>query len=438
LTRDALAVAIEALSWMAYTGIGERGALLKSSRQLHIEDIKDLRQAHKWIMETSRFRNRLDWFTSQVAFKQELGEAPHGIRSLLRVLSYTKWVAHQSTTDLERIVNWGRQIIGWRELLPYEEAVARVVSSRSSPSTSQLPEVERLALETCHPAWYVQHLATVFGRTYALKILRRDLRPVSSYLRLNPLKLEGEGFSEQAYGAKFPGLEDVYVLNQSLRGDERSGLASSGRIVIQDLGSIVAGLVASPRPGQVVLDLCAAPGNKTSHLGAQMNNDGQIYSVELSKTRSAQWKKEMSRTGCTIANLIQADARKIPLQTAANVILVDPPCSNSGVFARNPANKWRITPARLGELTRLQAEILQAASERVSSGGTMVYCTCSILPEENEMVVETFLRRNPEFTVAPQQPFVGSPGLRGLTACQRFFPHIHDCNGAFVANIRKC
>ena len=435
MTQDALAVAIEALSWMAYTGIGERTALLKSSRQLHVENAPDLRQAHKWIMEISRFQNRLDWFIDQVAVNDAINGAFHGIRGLFRILAYSKWVTSEPRAHLERIVNWGRQIIGWRELRPFEDGVARLISSGPSPSASHLPEFERLAVETCHPAWYVQRLVTVFGRDRALTILNRDLKPVATYARLNSLKPgDAQLFSDEA---KIPTLEGVYVLEKGLRGRERARLASLGRIVIQDLGSIVAGLTASPRPSQVVLDVCAAPGNKTSHMAAQMNNDGRIYSVELSGSRASQWKQEMSRTGCTIANLIRADARSIPLHISADIVLVDPPCSNSGVFARNPASKWRINPTRLKELTRSQTEILQTASEKVAEGGTLVYCTCSILPEENEMIVEPFLRRNPEFSLVPQQPFIGSPGLRGLTLCQRFYPTTNHCNGSFIAKMRK-
>jgi 16S rRNA (cytosine967-C5)-methyltransferase len=168
-----------------------------------------------------------------------------------------------------------------------------------------------------------------------------------------------------------------------------------------------------------------------------MGNEGEIYSIELSATRSFQWRKEMTRTGCSIAILIRADARKLPLNHLVDVALVDPPCSNSGLFARNPASKWRVTPARLKELVRTQGDILQAASERLADGGTLVYCTCSILPEENEFVVETFLKKNPEFTLSQQTPFLGRPGLRGLYECQRFYPHLHDCNGYFIAKMQK-
>jgi len=261
---------------------------------------------------------------------------------------------------------------------------------------------------------------------------------VSTFARVNQLKAENNTQSvDRLQARKVNNLDEIFTLDRVRKGDNRRELASSGKLVIEDLGSIVAGLVASPKPGQVVLDLCAAPGNKTSHLAAQMHNEGDIYAVELSASRSRQWRKEMVRTGCSIATLIQADAAHPPLRNLVDVVLVDPPCTNSGVFARNPSSKWRITYARLRELVRSQAKILQAASERVVNGGTLVYCTCSILPEEDELIVESFLKKNHAFTLLQQQPFLGSPGFRGLSKCQRFYPHLHDCNGYFIAKMRK-
>jgi len=438
LTADSLAVAIEALSWIAYTGIGERAALLKASEELGITETSALREAHKWIMETSRFQNRLDWIILENVSSAKLDKAPHGIRSLLRIIAYTKLIQLKPLTDLQRIVGWGRRIIGWREMHEYEESLARLVSTNSHAFLDHLPEVERLAVETCHLAWYVQRVTLAFGRSTSLRILERDLSPVSTFARINQLKAEDNTQSADGlHASRVNNLDGIFTLDRVGMGDNRGELASSGKIVIQDLGSIVASLVASPTPGQVVLDLCAAPGNKTSHLAAQMHNEGEIYAVELSASRSRQWRKEMSRTGCSIATLIQADAAHPPLRNLVDVALVDPPCTNSGVFARNPASKWRVTAARLRELVRSQARILQAASERVVNGGILVYCTCSILPEEDECVVESFLKKNAEFTLLPQRPFLGSPGFRGLTNCQRFYPHLHNCNGYFIAKMRK-
>jgi 16S rRNA (cytosine967-C5)-methyltransferase len=365
-----------------------------------------------------------------------LKRAPHGIHSLLRILAYSKYVenGHQG----ERMVSWARQILGWRELQSYEEYMARLVSGKARLTYGGLPEYERLTLETCHPAWYVARLVRIFGRDFALRILKRDLHPLPAFARVNRLIDDDEDLVPgRLQGSKVAGVMDAYRLDKTRRPEERTKLSASGKIILQDLASIVAGLAAAPKPGQTVLDVCSAPGNKTTHLAAQMNNEGKIYSIDLSNPRLLQWKRETTRAGSSIAMPIQADARSLPLNNSADVVFVDPPCSNSGVFARNPASKWKITPALLRELVSRQSAILQSASEHLRTGGTLVYCTCSILPEENESVIGTFVEKNPEFEIVVQDPFIGSPGLRGFTKCQRFYSHLHDCNGQFIAKLQR-
>jgi len=232
-------------------------------------------------------------------------------------------------------------------------------------------------------------------------------------------------------------LSGVWRLDRTKKQGILFAYARSGEVVIQDLATIVASVVASPRPGDIVLDLCAAPGNKTGHLAALMNNRGEIISVDVSAKRMIQWKKDMKRLGCVIASPVISDASRLDFHAEADVVLVDPPCSNSGVFARNPSAKWRVTPARIRSLTIRQATILRSASEHVRAGGTLVYSTCSILPEENEDVISHFMRINPEFRMEKQTPFLGSLGLKGFEVFQRFYTHLHNCNGYFIAKLRR-
>ena len=434
LMKNSLAVAIEALSWMAYAGTGERTALFKAADQMDVKEANELRQAYRLIMETTRFQNRIDHMISQVVSKDEIERTPHGIRSFLKIIAYLKYVDGTRQSDLERHVELARQILGWKELRIHEEQIALIVAGRKV-TKDPLPEFERLSLETCHPVWFVERLVNVFGRSFALRILRRDLHAMPTYVRLNLLKPVSQAeMTAELGGLKVEGVDGVFRLGMK---GQPSRLIKSGSVVVQDLASIAAGLVASPMPGQIVIDICAAPGNKTTHAAAQMQNRGEIYSVDLSGRRLAYWKKEMARCGCEIARPIRADARRLPLKTSADVVIVDPPCSNSGVFARSPAGKWKLTPTRVSEYGLRQYSIIQNASDYVKPNGTLAYCTCSILPEENECIIEEFLKKNPDFKVVRQVPFLGSIGLRGFDLCQRFYPHIHECNGYFIAKLQR-
>jgi NOL1/NOP2/sun family putative RNA methylase len=441
MTRDSLAIAIEALSWMDYEGVGERTALFRAGRQLDVKEPADLRQAFKIIMETSRFRNRLDVVVRSALGSRQLEGIPHGISSLLRIVTYLKYIDSASRGDLIRTVRWGRDILGWREIHPFENAIGLLASGNLPVFNVGLTEVDRLALETCNPAWFVERTIRVFGRDLALRILWGNLSRLPSYVRLNTLAVadadDANRIVRQIKGSRVTSVDGTWKIEKSPDLLTGTDLIRSGLLVTQDLASIVAGLVADVKPGQSVLDLCAAPGNKTSHLAALMNNRGEICSIDVSKSRLAYWKKQMQRTKVAITEAIRADGANPPVRRKVEVAMVDPPCSNSGVFAKNPSIKWRLSPAKVKDYATRQYSLLNAAANQVDSHGTLVYCTCSILPEENEFVIENFLRRRQDFQLTAQVPFFGSPGLMGLQKCQRFYPHLHDCDGYFIAKMRR-
>jgi len=441
LTRDSLAVAIEALSWMAYAGIGERTALFRAAEQLSVRRPSELRQAHKLVMETTRYQNRLESAISDLATEHGIQRTPHGVSSFLKILAYLKYVENIPERDLEENARWARQILGWKELLPFEKQIALIASGTLDAYRRKLTEFELLALQTCNPVWFVQRAIRVFSRAFALKILARNLTLLPLYIRLNTLKIHSEDhatdIANQVRGIRLAQPQNTLIMNRAPSALTRSESFKSGEIVVQDLASIVTGLVTSPKHGAFALELCAAPGNKTSHLAAIMENTGEICSIDISEKRLSHWRIEMDRTGVTVASPILADARRIPTRKDADVVLVDPPCSNTGVFARNPSIKWKTSAADVDQFAMRQHSILEAGAEHVRPSGTLVYCTCSILPEENELIIEDFLRRHRDFRLVPQTPFLGSPGLRGLDLCQRFYSHIHDCNGYFIAKLQR-
>jgi 16S rRNA C967 or C1407 C5-methylase (RsmB/RsmF family) len=430
--KNALAVAIEALSWMAYEGLGERAALFRASDQLGAS-VDELRQAHRIVMETIRFQNRIEHLISILLSANSSEDIPHGVSSFLKILVYLRHVDHAKVSEIEGIISLGRHILGWEELKPYEKIIGRILFGLSNLKPQD--EDERVALVTCHSSWYVGRVLSVFGRDFGLRILERDLTPIPFYLRANPLRASPSNVERILKDMEAVGVPGVWRA-VNLKNEHRKAMAL-GEVVVQDLSGIVAGLVASPRPGETVLDVCAAPGNKTSHVAAEMANRGVIFSVDISPKRMIQWRLEMAKAGVMIAYPIISDAAKLDLNLKADLVIVDPPCSNAGVFAKNPSMKWRISSSRLCSLRVKQLAILNSASKCVRSGGSLIYCTCSILPEENEGILEDFLHRNPDFYVERQRPFLGLPGLRGFERCQRFYPHLHNCSGFFIARLGK-
>jgi 16S rRNA (cytosine967-C5)-methyltransferase len=138
-----------------------------------------------------------------------------------------------------------------------------------------------------------------------------------------------------------------------------------------------------------VLDVCAAPGAKTTYIAQLMQNKGFIYSVDFSSRRMEAWKKETNRMGTKIAEPLIADAcDSLPLVGEADLIVLDPPCSSTGVFAKQPSAKWRLRPKSIEKMAAIQWKMINSCAEKVVAGGALTYSTCSVTVEENEMIIE--------------------------------------------------
>jgi 16S rRNA (cytosine967-C5)-methyltransferase len=169
-----------------------------------------------------------------------------------------------------------------------------------------------------------------------------------------------------------------------------------------------------------------------------MQNTGKIISMDYSKRRLHIWKNVTKRMGTENAEAIAADLRScMPLNVSADFVILDPPCTSTGTFSKSPDAKWRLTKRSVIGMSKIQSEMIENCANYVKAGGNLVYSTCSITLEENEMVIENFLKLHPEFMLVEPKPRIGLHGLRGLTNCQRLYPNIHECNGFFVAKLKK-
>jgi 16S rRNA (cytosine967-C5)-methyltransferase len=150
------------------------------------------------------------------------------------------------------------------------------------------------------------------------------------------------------------------------------------------------------------------------------------------------WKREVARMGVKIAEPVLADARvSLPFAAEADVVVLDPPCTSTGVFGKQPSAKWRLTSRSIDRMAEVQWLMVNNCAERVKAGGVLTYSTCSVTVEENEMIIERFLKWHPEFALAEITPQLGLPGFRGLEKCRRLYPHVHESNGFFLAKILK-
>ncbi len=192
----------------------------------------------------------------------------------------------------------------------------------------------------------------------------------------------------------------------------------------------------------MVVDLCAGAGGKTLLLGALMRSQGRIYAFDVSARRLARLKPRLARSGLSNVQpaLIQNERDTHVKRLAGKIdrVLVDAPCSGLGTLRRNPDLKWRQTPAGMAELTAKQVRILAAAATMVKTGGRIVYATCSVLPEENEAIVEAFLATHPQFALGNAAAELAKANIALDTGpLLKLYPHRHGCDGFFAAVLER-
>jgi len=426
--------------------LSEHLALAKTIKQLDTKDPNAIRYAYGLVVETTRRRNLIDKLVNTIVDPKKIGDYNLGVQSFLRLYVYQTRIAKNwgkiNLQEAQHIASMGRAILGWETLREVERFLGFLLTRQLEPILEAASDEERVSLETFHPSWFVKYCFNLMGRNEAIAFLQGSMNPPLTYIRVNTLAATEEAIVQKlgSEGVKLEPLALKYTYKVSEAKQPLNSLSSykEGLFYIQDKASCFATQAADPKQGSIVFDVCAAPGAKTTYLAQLMQNNGAIYSVDFSARRMRTWKREISRMGTKIAEPIIADAcATLPLANEANTIVLDPPCTGTGIFAKQPSAKWRITPKSISKMADIQWQMINNCAEKVAAGGVLIYSTCSITVEENETIVERFLKDHTEFNIAEIKPELGLPGLRGLTQCQRLYPHIHHCNGFFIAKLQK-
>ncbi len=443
--HDALTVAIEALSWIELEGFKPSYALARTVRQLDIREEGVIASAHSLIEETFKRMNMIEAMLATVIPSAILLKTKVGVRSFLKIYAYTTRLSPQGTEHGVDLVKAGREILGWRTLHSVEAFLGRLLTLEPTNLYSGLAEVEKVALETWQPNWFVRYCYRLLGRRGALKLLWKYAEGIPTYIHLNTLKGSEAAIIDRLRREKIelesdPELKDLYLAYPAPNATRllwRTAAYREGLFHFEDKGSYLAVLASGAEAGMTVLDLSADGVAKTVHLAQLLNNKGRILSAEISPTRRETRGREIRRFGVTIAEPTAFDYRKpLPTPIEADIVMVDPPSSRTGLFGTDPSAKWRVNPEDVKSYTALQARVLEEGSSHVKIGGTLIYTTPSITLEENEMMIEHFLSFAPGFKLEKVDG-VGRPALRGLHGCARIYPHLHNSNGRFVAKTRR-
>jgi 16S rRNA (cytosine967-C5)-methyltransferase len=274
------------------------------------------------------------------------------------------------------------------------------------------------------PRWLIERWQSRFDLAELCRLGFWFDHPAPLSLRVNRLRANRDDllatFGSQDVSAAPGSLAEAIRVEGTRRVDSLPGFAE-GFFSVQDESAMQAVDLLDPKPGETVLDLCAAPGTKTTHLAERMANQGTVIATDIRPDRLRRIDENSRRLGLTIVHpmLVSADSANVPAGPF-DAILVDVPCSNTGVLGKRPEARWRIDAAEIRELALQQLALLRAACERLTPQGRVVYSTCSIEHEENETIVRTILGEHPDLAlVAERHHIPGRPADGGYQALLR-------------------
>jgi 16S rRNA (cytosine967-C5)-methyltransferase len=399
-------------------------------------DARERAWTHELVYGTLRLRGRLDHILAQHS-SRPLDTLDPDVLDILRIGAYQliemhgvpEYAAVSATVDLA--TRHARRAAG------FVNAVLQ--SLRRAPAASTFPSLDdqpglHLAAWGSHPRWLVERWIARYGAESTARLTEANNRRPELYLRALGDDVDAVVAALAAHGIE---TEPFALLPRALRVTSGTAAAAldAAPVIVQDPA---AGLVVSfigDVPARVV-DLAAAPGGKSMALaGDSPAADRLVVAADISAKRLRRVLENRQRLGPFAESVVPvvADGRAPPF-SSAGLVLIDAPCTGTGTFRRHPDGRWRVTAGDVAALAGLQAELLEAAAPIVEPGGLLVYATCSLEPEENEVQVEAFLDRHPEFMLEAGTAPAGVLDARGML---HVLPHEHGVDGAFAARLRR-
>lgn len=398
-----------------------------------------------------RNRNRLDWIISQLSTK-DLADTPIWIKNILRMGVY-QLLFLDKVPDYA-VCNESVQLAkkyGNPKVAKFVNSILRnIIRDRENicwPDKDKEPALY-ISVVYSHPYWIIERWLKRFGFKDTIEICKANNKIPSLVIRTNTLKISRSDLKKILEKENIPVKEGIFTEEalylKGLPNITKFPTYKEGLFQIQDEASILVSHLVSPLPGEFIIDVCSAPGGKTTHLAQLMNNNGTILAFDANKTRLSMVEDNCQRLGINIVKAQLNDVTKLNINyiNKADKVLVDVPCSGLGVLRRKPDLKWQtFNLKRFQELSRLQGEILSTASNYVKVGGRLIYSTCSTEPEENEEIVCKFLDKNHNFELEDLSDFIKERRLKVYKSNQKKFFQIYpglsnlDIDGFFMAKI---
>jgi len=290
------------------------------------------------------------------------------------------------------------------------------------------------------------------GEDQTKQLLEANEKPLTPSIRVNTLKIDKETLRNrlESKGIK---LESINWINYGFKiRNSPINLGSTheylqGFYYLQSVAPMLPSLILNPKPNEVVIDMCAAPGGKATHLAQIMNNEGNLILIERNRNRIPALEINLRRLGVSNSIVINEDAVNLSkMNLKVDKILLDAPCTGEGLIRQDSSRKRSKTMKDINKLSRIQRKLLKTGLNSLNPGGQLLYSTCSIAPEENELVIDDVLKNNSNFAIVKIPGNYGVNGIidvynktlrEDIKNSQRLYPHLHNTIGFFISLIQK-
>lgn len=405
-------------------------------------DRQDRQQAQEYVQGILRRKSYLDFLISQYS-SVDINEMKPEFKNILRLGIYDL-IFMDGTPDYAAInesVEISKFSVSSRTGDLTNAILRKVQRDISNLPKPKFEDRTRLIATTfSHPEWLVERWVKRFGEREAFKLMQANNMRPEYYLRVNGLKTNSENFSLrlEKTGIDFeesdwlPGYFKVKSTNIA----RTKGWFEKGLCQVQDIAAGFAPVILDPQPGEIVYDICAAPGTKTIVLSELMENQGSILAIDKDSERISTIASNVTTYGADNVKLQRADATEERFKLA-DAVLLDAPCSGTGVLSKRADLRWRRTDEQLQEFVENQYELLDAAANMVKKGGRLVYSTCSLEPEENMEQIDKFLETYNNFELESLENYLPEEVLSDDGKSYQTFPHIHKCDGHFGVLLRR-
>lgn len=434
--------AMKVLCMVHENGAYANVALVEAFREAKLNNL-ERRFATELVYGAVKAGDTLDWMIRQYTKRPLRKMAPY-VRAVLRLGMFQLFfldkipsaaVCNESTELMKKYGHIGtaRFINAILRTATREPEKALIVEGKN--------EAAYLALAMQHPTWLIRRWLRAFGREETERLCAFNNAPAVLSLRTNLLRTTRDLLMDRLRkeGAEVHPSQwaPEGVLCTEHGALDAFGSLREGLFQVQDESSMQVAHVVAPKQGDFVLDMCSAPGGKTTHLAELMGNRGRIVALDIYDTKLERVNENAKRLGISIIETKRLDAREAGslFSGKADRVLLDAPCSGLGVLRRRPDARWRKSEEEISHLPGLQHELLESAARAVRPGGVIVYSTCTIESAENEEVIRSFLAMHEEFVQETAGMFLPLRPIKSDTV--QFFPQRNGIDGFFIARLRR-